>query len=82
MATETWEVEQSQNGAFVCRHTRLLMCPTQFETEEQAQAWADATNKANEIRITENKRIAAERKASRAAKGPLADQYFVDPHAH
>jgi hypothetical protein len=40
------------------------------------------TNRAEEQRIAENKRQAAERKARLAALGPLADQRFIDPHAH
>jgi hypothetical protein len=78
-----WSVTQSQNGLFRCQNARTgNLTDRSFEACEQAQEWADVTNRAEEQRIAENKRQAAERKARLAALGPLADQRFIDPHAH
>ena len=70
------------NGGFSCRNGRTNdLTDSLFATKEEAEAWADATNKATAQRLAASKTQANERKKKRASSGPLADQFFIDPDA-
>jgi len=72
------------DGRFRCESIRTGDTTDQtFDSVEEAQKWADETTaKICRPLTEEEKREIADRKARRAANGPLADQFFIDKNAH
>lgn len=77
-----WSV-LSQNGYIRLANSRTgNITDRTFATEGEAQQCADQWNAEMAEKLAENQRQAAVRKAERAAKGPLADQFTIDRKAH
>lgn len=82
MDAKGWRVIEC-GSKYTCEHTGTWdRADDLWSTREEAQAWADETNKRHEEFVAANKRKAAERKSRQAESGPLADQFYVDPDAH
>jgi hypothetical protein len=77
-----WTVISLATGFGVKNSQTDDIADNKFSSEPEAQAWADSANQRHADQIAENKRLAVEKKARLAAKGPLADQFFVDRNAH